>query len=231
MCKNQKINIALRFLVVVSLLMTALVASAEKYKVLSFKNCAPTIDGRAVGVGAIFSDSQKIVPNWNGEVKESKYIKLQNLSDGSVCVVSAPRKKSALRKDESFLSAVWRSLTGQKQCSTRVLENELFGGLPDRLSQTFYLLHSDAPGDNQEITVATELDEESLLRFSYTFGGVRREFDVPVRNGSIVINSGHFDGMNPAGEGIVLRLKADLIKSPGEIINITNTMNVILIPE
>ncbi|MDE5674329.1 MAG: hypothetical protein K2I44_03140, partial [Muribaculaceae bacterium] len=50
------------------------VLRAEKYQILAFKNCCPTVDDKAVGLNAIFSDSQKFSPNWITNGKGSKYI-------------------------------------------------------------------------------------------------------------------------------------------------------------
>ncbi|MDE5674328.1 MAG: hypothetical protein K2I44_03135, partial [Muribaculaceae bacterium] len=159
-------------------------------------------------------------------------IKLQNIADGSVKVIAEPmKKKSTTQKEEGFISFLWNSLTGQKKCSTRIVDNELFNVLTNDLSQTFYVLREKNPSESTVVCIASSLPEYSFIRFSYVHEGERHEFDVPIKDGRITIEPNHFSNLKDDDAPVILRLTADWIKSSTEVCNITNSMNIFLINE
>ena len=230
MRKIQKITAAAAtaFLIAAFMLATA-TSFAETYTVVGFKNCTPVYNGKPVTAGVNNSDPARLKANWK-DVKGSKYIKLQNTSTGEIHIISRPAAKNA-KDEEGFIDWLWSCFAGQKMCSTRAPENELSGGLANNLSQTFYMLLPESDAMPSALTIASRQPEGSLLLCSYKLDGKLHEFSVPLTDGAFVITSDRFAGVSSETERTVLRLTVEYRSPDGRTVPLTDSMNVILIPE
>lgn len=218
------------FLVLLSLSFTLSECYADIYKVIALKNCAPTYSGKPLEVGMLVSNPNLLKENWS-KTKGSKYIKLQNQSDKTIHVITEQKKSGQTSSNEGFISSLWSCFTGQKKCSTRAPENELSGGLGDNLSQTFYIvMPSDIPNE-PALTFATNLEEGSKLRCTYMLNGEAYTFDAPLSSNKFVFNYNSFPIPATDSNRMSLRFNVDYVSPDGIEVPLTNSMNVILIPE
>lgn len=209
------------------LLAVSLSSAAEAYKVIAIKNCAPTYDDAALTVGMTITDPKKLKENW-GTASGSKYIKLQNLADKAIMVVTQP-VATKKKEEQGFFSWMWSCFSGQKKCSTRAPQDELSGGLAANMNQTFYVL---MPADSAEVSsfaFASGLPAGSHLRCSYRLQGDARGFEVPLRDGKFEFTSRMFP--TPKADRTALKVNVNYISPDGKETPLTNSMNVILIPE
>lgn len=203
---------------------------ADTYKVIAFKNCAPTYSGKQLEIGMLVTNPNLLKENWI-KTKGSKYIKLQSQSDKTIHVITEQKKSGQASSKEGFLSYLWNCFTGQKKCSTRAPENELSGGLGDNLSQTFYILMPLDIPDEPALTFATNLEEGSKLRCTYMFNGEDYSFEVPLSSNKFVFNYNSFPMPETDSDRMSLRFNVDYISPDGTEVALTKSMNIILIPE
>ncbi len=216
-------------LVLLFLSFTPLGCYADTYKVIALKNCAPTYSGKPLEIGMSVSNPNLLKENWS-KTKGSKYIKLQSQSDKTIHVITE-QKSGQTSSKEGFLSSLWNCFTGQKKCSTRAPENELSGGLGDNLSQTFYIIMpSDIP-DEPALTFATNLEDGSILRCTYMLNGEAYTFDAPLSSNKFVFNYNSFPKPATDSDRLSLRFNVEYVSPDGTEVPLTNSMNVILIPE
>lgn len=202
---------------------------AETYTVIAFKNCSPTYVGRPIQIGDKVSDPTKLKENWH-TTKGSKYIKLQSKSDNNIHIITQPIHTNKSSKD-NFISWLWGCFSGQKKCSTRAPENELTGGLANNLSQTLYLLIPTDTIEENNIAFASNLEEGSKLYCSYTFEGNKYDFIIPIDKHAFTFSSKLFRNHIHGDTRIPLRINVEYLSPEGTSVLLTNSMNVICIPE
>lgn len=202
---------------------------AETYTVIAYKNCSLTYKGNPIQIGDKVSAPTNLKIHWVAD-KGSKYVKLQSTSDKKIQIITQPSQNNKAN-DESFLTWLWGCFSGQKKCSTRAPENELAGGLASNLSQTFYLLYSTDTSEKNSFSFASNLDEGSKLRCSYTFQGNNYAFDIPLIDNRFEFIDKYFNIPIVDEDRYVLRLNVEYISPDGNNVHLTNSMNVILIPE
>lgn len=178
----------------------------------------------------LVSNPNLLKENWT-KTKGSKYIKLQNLSEKTIHVITEQKKSAQASSREGFLSSIWNCFTSQKKCSTRAPENELSGGLGDNLSQTFYIVMPVVISNEPALTFATNLEEGSKLRCTYMLHGETYTFEAPLFSNKFVLNYNSFPIPATNCNRMPLRLNVDYISPDGTEVPLTNSMNVILIPE
>lgn len=211
--------------------MSSLKSYADSYKVIAFKNCNPTYNGLTLKVGMTVSDPKLLRENWNSS-SGSKYIKLQSTSNKTIHVITEPSNKKKQTSDDGFMTWLWNCFTGQRKCSSRAPENELYGGLSENLSQTFYVLISPN-SDEKEPTLkfASNLEEDSMLRFSCCYDNQSYTFYAPLISNEFVLFNKDLMIFSTEEARINLRMKVDYISPTGNEYPITNSMNIILIVE
>lgn len=216
--------------VLLSLSFTLPECYADTYKVIALKNCAPTYSGKPLEIGMLVSNPNLLKENWS-KTKGSKYIKLQSQSDKTIHVITEQKKSAQASSNEGFLSSLWNCFTGQKKCSTRAPENELSGGLGNNLSQTFYIVMPLDTPEEPALSFATNLEEGSKLRCTYILNGETYTFVAPLFSNKFVFNYNSFPIPATDSNRMSLRLNVDYISPDGTEVPLTNSMNVILIPE
>lgn len=202
---------------------------AETYTVIAFKNCSPTYVGRPIQVGDKVSDPTKLKENWH-TAKGSKYIKLQSKSDNKIQIITQPSHSDKSDKD-NFISWLWGCFSGQKKCSTRAPENELTGGLANNLSQTFYLLIPTDANEETDFSIASNLEEGAKLHCSYIYDNDEYNFIIPINNNAFTFSSKDFRTHLHGEDRIPLRINVEYLSQDGTVVSLTNSMNVICIPE
>ncbi|MCM1349552.1 MAG: hypothetical protein NC338_09090 [Firmicutes bacterium] len=159
---------------------------------------------------------------------------MQSTSTGKIHPLCSPSSSiNATNKDDSenWLSWFWNSVTGQKKCSTRAPENELTEGLANSLSQTFYLIYPFDENNNSDVEFATTLDDGSLLTCEYKINNVTYSFEIPISNSRFTLSAKYFDGIALKDERTTLRVTVKCKSKSGEVIPITDSMNIILLKD
>lgn len=205
---------------------------ADTYKVIDIRGCVATLNNTKIKVGDIISQDARVKVSKAPGV-ESWTIKLQSTTSGKIhplCSASATSDKSNDESD-SWVSWFWNSITEQKKCSTRAPENELTDGLSQNLSRTFYLLYPYDENENTDIDFATDLEDGTSLKCEYFFDDKLYRFDIPIHNSRFTITSKYFEEVKCFGERVILRIIVKHQSTNGEMVPITDSMNVILINE
>lgn len=203
---------------------------ADTYKVVAYKNCAPTYRGKNVTVGTQISDPSQLKGNWSS-AKGSKYIKIMSTSDNKTHIITAPAAGSGQSTDDNFITWLWSCFSSQKKCSTRAPENELTGGLSKNMSQTFYLLYPTDQNDDSTLSFASNLENGSKLKCSFKYKDVNYQFEVPLIDNKFTFT--HKDFAIPISDDDRYTIRLNVIyESPsGQQTPLTNSMNIILIPQ
>lgn len=201
---------------------------ADNYRVISIRGCTATINDNIIHVGDEVPGNAKFtVKKLSGY--SSWAIKLQSISTGKIHPLCSPTTKNNSKDNsDSWLSWFWNNITGQKKCSTRAPENELTEGLANNLSQTYYLYYPFDNSTNSNIDFATNLEDGTCIKCSYCWKQEIHSFEIPVSKGMFSLSSKYFD-IRPSDERTILRLEVKYITQEGDIIHITDSMNVILI--
>ncbi|MDE6137085.1 MAG: hypothetical protein K2F97_06385 [Muribaculaceae bacterium] len=209
-------------LVVLSLVFSAVVASADSFRVIALSGVELVAGKRTLSPGEEFTDRETVVARWlPAEPGRSRYVQFMNLTARTTCLLAPGDTRRAAAVEPGFWDRVMSYFSDIRRCSTRSGADELLGDLADRLSATFYLLRTDDesnPASRLDIATDLPLDgTDRYIRAIYTdSAGCSRAIILDHTPGLAILRASALPGL-PAADAsprTVLRLSLDYVDVP-----------------
>ena len=225
-------------LVVLSLVFSAVVASADSFRVIALSGVELVAGKRTLSPGEEFTDRETVVARWlPAEPGRSRYVQFMNLTARTTCLLAPGDTRRAAAVEPGFWDRVMSYFSDIRRCSTRSGADELLGDLADRLSATFYLLRTDDesnPASRLDIATDLPLDgTDRYIRATYTdSAGCSRAIILDHAPGLAILRASALPGL-PAADAsprTVLRLSLDYVDVPASrTISLSPATNLILL--
>lgn len=198
----------------------------QQYMITSMKDVEihDTVTGQHLKLNVAYEIGKGAIhATW---LSDNGYYHLLDVSSRETCVI---RKNTIKIKEEGFFARLMAIITGVKKCSSRAADNELFGGLDKYLSQTFYLSFNDAT--LSEIYVASNLVQNEQCYFKLKILNLKNSRDIRVTpSDGFRFAVDNLNGIIDADKLSKLRCRVAYVKPDGQEVQITDSMNLIILP-